>query len=323
MAHPPRRREDSYDDQGMLRIVSLIASATEIIHALDLGRWQVGRSHECDFPESVLGLPVCTRPAFRIDGDSAEIDRAVKAKLHSGASIYEVFGGVLGDLAPTHIITQTQCKVCAVSLEDVERELCQTLPSRPRIVALEPNCLDDIWLDIGRVAGACGVPERAAALVASLRLEMEAISDRALGAARRPSVACIEWQEPIMAAGNWIPELVDMAGGINLFGRPGIHSPWLNWQELAAADPDVIVVSPCGFSLERTAREMHWLTGREGWSQLKAVKGGHVYLVDGNQYMTRPGPRVAQSLRILAEIFHPDRFEPSLQGTAWVCSVPR
>lgn len=289
----------------MLRIVPLIASATEIVHALGLGHYQVGRSHECDYPESVLSLPVCTGPAFAVDGDSAEIDRQVKEKLRSAASIYNVFSSVLRELAPTHIITQTQCKVCAVSLDDVERELCQSLPSRPRLVALEPNCLNDIWADIRCVADACEIPERGRELVESLQAEMNVFSVEAIASENRPRVACIEWQEPLMAAGNWIPELVGLAGGVNLFGQPGHHSPWLSWEQLVSADPDRIVISPCGFPLERTQREMHWLTGRPEWPGLRAVRKGHVYLIDGNQYMTRPGPRVVKSLRILAEIFHP------------------
>src|SRR5579863_6724498 len=284
----------------MPRIVSLIASATEIVHALGLGEFQVGRSHECDYPASVANLPVCTRPAFPIDGDSAEIDRQVKDKLKAAASIYEVFGDVLERLQPTHIVTQTQCEVCAVSLRDVEKALCGGVSSGPALIALEPNALADIWADILRLAQGCGYGERGEALVAQLQRRMEAIAREAFSAASRPTVACIEWHEPLMAAGNWVPELIAMAGGENLFGAAGRHSPWMRWEELAAADPEIVVTTPCGFDIGRTRGEMHWLTARPGWNELRAVRESRVFLVDGNQYMNRPGPRVVESLRILA-----------------------
>jgi iron complex transport system substrate-binding protein len=302
----------------MPRIVSLIASATEIVHALGLGDSQVGRSHECDYPPQVKLLPVCTAPSFPVDGSSAEIDRLVKDKLAGALSIYEVFVPVLEQLQPTHIITQTQCKVCAVSLGDVERALADSLTTRPRIVALEPNTLADIWADIRRVASACGVSAAGEALVADRYPEMNRLVTQARAARSRPRVACIEWQEPLMAAGNWVPELVEMANAENLFGQAGAHSPWMSWEELAAADPDVIVCMPCGYDLDKTRAEMYWLTSRPGWNRLRAVQHHEVYLVDGNQYMNRPGPRVVESLQILAEILHPDAFQPTLQGTAWL-----
>ena len=301
----------------MLRIVSLIASATEIVHALDLMPSQVGRSHECDYPEQVRSLPVCTSPGFLVDGSSAEIDRRVKEKLANALSVYEVFPDILDRLQPTHIITQTQCQVCAVSLQDVERALNRSVSSRPKLVPLEPNTLADIWQDIRRVASACEVPERGESVVACLQERMNRISCTARQSPHRPRIACIEWQEPLMAAGNWAPELVELAGGVNLFGKAGIHSPWLDWKELADSDPDVIIVSPCGYDLSRARAEMHWLEQRPEWHSLQAVQRGNVFLVDGNQYMNRPGPRIVESLQILAEILHGDLFPPVLQGTAW------
>lgn len=300
-----------------LRVVSLIASATEILHALDLTRYQVGRSHECDYPPEVLDLPVCTSPGFSIEGSSADIDRRVKEKLANALSIYEVFAGVLERLQPTHIITQTQCKVCAVSLEDVERALNTSISSRPQIVSLEPNQLDDIWQDIRRVATACGVEQRGESVVSCLQKRIEDIAKQANQAVRRPRVACIEWQEPLMAAGNWVPELVELAGGVNLLGTAGRHSPWMQWADLIASDPDIVIVSPCGYGLERTRAEMHWLVERPEWARLRAVENGQVYLVEGNEYMHRPGPRVVESLQILAEVFHPDLFPPAFGGVAW------
>jgi len=302
----------------MLRIVSLIASASEIVNSLGLTPFQVGRSHECDFPEEIRGLPACTTPSFPIDGNSAEIDQQVKERVADALSVYEVFQPVLDQLQPTHIVTQTQCRVCAVSLEDVERALAGSVSSRPKLVALEPNCLADIWDDIRRVASACSVAPKGDEVVQSLQERTDRISLQAMSTSRRPRVACIEWHEPLMAAGNWVPELVELAGAGNLFGKAGLHSPWMSWNELLAADPDVIITTPCGFDLERTRREMYWLTERPEWSRLRAVAGGQVYLADGNQYMNRPGPRIVESLQILAEILHPEAFEPNLEGTAWL-----
>jgi iron complex transport system substrate-binding protein len=301
----------------MLRIVSLIASASEIVAALELSRYQVGRSHECDYPHGILALPICTSPAFPTDGSSAEIDQRVKRQIANALSVYEVSRELLDALQPTHVITQTQCRVCAVSLEDVERALTGWVTSRPKLVALEPNALADVWSDIRRVADACGIPERGEEVVRGLQAEMQQISKRAQAPKRYPRVACIEWHEPLMAAGNWVPELVEMAGAVNLFGEAGAHSPWMTWQQLVDADPDVIISMPCGFDLERTNAEMYWLTDGPGWRKLRAVETGQIYLADGNQYFNRPGPRLVESLKILAEILHPEAFAPSLEGTAW------
>jgi iron complex transport system substrate-binding protein len=301
----------------MLRIVSLIASASEILSTLHLTGNQVGRSHECDFPVEILALPICTSPAFPTDGSSAEIDQRVKQRVADALSVYEVSREVLDELQPTHVITQTQCRVCAVSLEDVERALAGWVTSRPKLVALEPNALADIWSDIQRVAVSCGVRERGEKAVDALQGKLREISARACHSPRRPRVACIEWHEPLMAAGNWVPELVEMAGAVNLFGQAGAHSPWMNWQQLVEADPDVIVSMPCGFDLARTCAEMYWLDRRPEWPKLRAVQTGQVYLADGNQYFNRPGPRIVESLRILAEILHPKVFEPALEGAAW------
>src|SRR5580658_6361491 len=305
----------------MLRIVSLIASASEILSTLDLTRDQVGRSHECDFPPEILALPICTSPAFPTDGSSAEIDQRVKQRVADALSVYEVSREVLDALQPTHVVTQTQCRVCAVSLEDVERALTGWVTSRPKLVALEPNSLADVWTDIRRVAASCGVGERGEETVANLQAKMRAISVRASTSPVRPRVACIEWHEPLMAAGNWVPELVQLAGAENLFGHAGVHSPWMTWQQLVEADPDVIVSMPCGFDLARTCAEMYWLDHRPEWRHLRAVKTGQVYLADGNQYFNRPGPRIVESLRILAEILYPREFQPSLEGAGWKAYV--
>lgn len=287
------------------RIVSLISSATEMVHALGEIDRLVGRSHECDFPEAIAGLPVCTRPSMPVSGDSREIDRLVKDRLRDAVSVYKVFPDVLERLQPTHILTQTQCEVCAVSLKDVQAALAAGVSSNPRIVALHPNCLADVWDDVRRVADALGVPARGEALIAQWESRMAAISRRALERPERPTVACIEWLEPLMAAGNWIPELVEMAGGVNLFGEAGRHSPWMKWEDLVAADPEVIVVMPCGWDAARAESEMHWLRDRPEWPHLRAVRNSRVHMVDGNRYFNRPGPRLVESLEIMAAILHP------------------
>ena len=300
-----------------MRIVSLIASSTEIVCALGLEEFLVGRSHECDYPPSVRGLPVCTEPKFRTDGSSAEIDRRVKEILEQALSVYRVDAARLEALQPTHIVTQTQCEVCAVSLQDVEEAVGTFLGSRPQIVSLQPNALEDVWKDILRVAEALGVSRRGQELVLRLRSRMTAIEERAQSLPRRRSVACIEWIDPLMASGNWMPELVKMAGGHNLFGEAGQHSPRLEWLEVEAADPEVILILPCGFDIARTRKEVPVLARKFGWKNLRAVQEGHVYLLDGNQYFNRPGPRLAESLEILAEVIYPEAFPFGHEGTGW------
>lgn len=308
----------SYSDKvNSLRILPLLPSATEIVHALGLGPFQVGRSHECNFPASVETLPVCTQPAMDTTGSSADIDRSVKQRLSTALSLYQVDSQTLASLRPTHILTQTQCQVCAVSLADVERALQNDLGVNAQIIALEPFELNDLWKDIHRIGQACGYSDQADRLVNSLQARMQAIADRAGTAATKPRVAVIEWLEPLMAAGNWVPELIAMASGVNLFGEPGRHSPWMTWDQLTSADPDIIVAIPCGFDLARTRREMYWLTQRPAWSSLKAVRNGKVFVCDGDQFMNRPGPRLVESLQIFAEILHPETFAPELRGTGW------
>ncbi|MDX2149119.1 MAG: cobalamin-binding protein [Bryobacteraceae bacterium] len=287
-----------------MRIVSLIASATEMVHALGLGACQVGRSHECDYPAEVSTLPLCTRPRFEVEGSAKEVDQRVRAALGDAASVYEVFDDVIERLQPDVILTQSQCRVCAVSREDVEAALAGRFGGHPRtVVALEPYSLECIWEDIRRVASACGVSGAGDELVARLQRDMD--SYRGAGGGAR--VAVIEWQEPLMAAGHWTPELVELVGAVNVDSA-----------DLSAADPDVIVVAPCGYGLEKTISEMHWLTERPEWPGLRAVREGRVYLADGNAYFNRPGPRVVQAVRILAEILRDERDS----GEGWMRFQP-
>lgn len=301
-----------------MRVVSLIASATEIVCALGARGELVARSHECDFPHDVEDLPALTRPKLDTKRDSLSIDRDVKRLLEQGLAVYEVDADRLKSLKPDVIVTQDQCEVCAVSLADVERAVCTWTDQATRIVSLRPDSLADAFRDFRNVAAALGRPESGEALVGNMKRRMAAIADQARGLGRRPRIACIEWIEPLMAGGNWVPELVEMAGGANLFGEAGKHSPWMTWEALAAADPDVILVLPCGFDIPRTAAEMGPLVQRAGWADLKAVREAQVYLADGNQYFNRPGPRLAESLEILAEILHPQAFPFGWEGKGWV-----
>ncbi len=301
----------------MSRIASLLSSATEIVCALGFESELVGRSHECDFPAAVKRLPPLTEPKFKVEGPSAEIDRSVKRIVSEALAVYRVDAAKLRELHPDVIVTQSQCEVCAVSQADVEAAVAAWTGARPAIVTLAPHALDDVFGDMERVAKALGAPERGAELTARLGRRMHAVAERAHGSKARPLVACIEWIDPLMAAGNWMPELVALAGGENLFGVRGEHSPWLKFDELAATDPDVIFIAPCGFGMERTAAELPALTKQDGWPRLRAVRERRVYLADGNQYFNRPGPRIAESLEILAEVAHPELFNFGHEGAGW------
>ncbi len=301
-----------------MRIVSLIASSTEIVHALGFGDQMVGRSHECDFPTQVTELPVCTGPKFRTDGTSYEIDQRVKAILQESLSVYRVDAEKLNELKPTHIITQAQCEVCAVSLKDVEEAACQIITSQPQIISLQPDSLADIFDDVRRIAKGLGVVPVGEMMVDQLKGRMDVVATKARELPNKPRVALVEWIEPMMAGGNWMPELIEMAGGINLFGEAGKHSPWMNWEDLVAAEPDIIVVSPCGFDIKRTMEEMHLISDRKEYAGLKAVKSGKVFVADGNQYFNRPGPRVLESLEMLAEMLHPEEFKFAHEGIGWI-----
>jgi iron complex transport system substrate-binding protein len=304
------------------RVVSLIASATEIVCALDARDLLVGRSHECDFPLEVTRLPSLTEPKFRVSGTSYDIDARVKAIVQEGLSVYRVDAERLEALRPDIIVTQDQCDVCAVSLKDIEAALCAWVGPKVEIVSLKPDALDDIWEDIARVARALGRERQGKRLVEELKARMARIAEQSGAARTRPRGAMIEWIDPLMAGGNWMPELVEMAGGENLFGVAGQPSPWLDWDEVVAADPDLILVHPCGFDLARTLLEMPFLERRAGWRELKAVQRDRIFVADGNQYFNRPGPRIVESLEMLAEIFHPNYSLPGMKGKAGCAIQP-
>lgn len=298
------------------RIVSLIASSTEMVCALGMGDHLVGRSHECDYPEWVKQLPQTTESKIDIEGKSYEIDQKVKAILQEGLSVYRVSAEKLNELKPDVILTQIQCVVCAVSEKDVIEASCQIIDSHPTIVSLNTNSLEDLWTDIQKVAEAIGVPARGVKLMADLKARMKKIADQSASLSK-PTVAFIEWVDPLMSCGNWMPTLIEMAGGKNLFGEAGKHSPWMKWEDLKKADPDFIIISPCGFDIARTKKELPALTEKPDWKNLKAVQNNKVYLADGNQFFNRPGPRLVESLEIIGEILHPEAFDFGHQNKGW------
>lgn len=300
------------------RIISLLPSATEIVAALGLVEHLVGRSHECDFPPGVEQLPICSSTKIPIHGSSYEIDERVKEIVAEGLSVYRVDTERLRQLQPDFILTQTQCAVCAVTPRDLEHALCTWIGAQPAILSLEPNDLGDVWNDIRRVGESLGVLQRADELIVSLTQRLAVIREKAAKAEARPTVAAIEWLGPLMAGGNWMPELIEIAGGRSLFAQGGQHSPWLEWQQLVDANPDVILLLPCGFKIAQTIADLGLLTENPAWSTLRAVQSGKIYLIDGHHFLNRPGPRLVESAEIVAEILHPDRFAFGHRGTGWI-----
>ena len=300
-----------------LRIVSLLPGASEMLAALGLSEAIVGRSHECDYPPEIQDRPVCTQARLNTKASSAQIDQDVNELLQSALSIYQIKTDVLQQLQPTHIITQDQCDVCAVSLEEVEQALASLIDIQPQIISLKPNVLADVLANIETVANAVQVDSRRLLEDLESRSKICQQKVRGLSISELPTVACIEWIDPLMTASNWIPELVRLAGGQPLFSAAGQPSARFTWETLVATDPDVIVFMPCGLDLNRTRTEALTLTKRPEWENIHAVKSGRVYITDGNAYFNRPGPRLVDSLEIMAEILHPEIFQYGYKGTGW------
>lgn len=300
------------------RVVSLLPSCTEIVCGLGMQALLVGRSHECNFPPEIAGLPVCTRSRIHSDAPSAVIDREVKQRLKDALSLYEIDVPMLRRLRPDIVLTQAQCEVCAVSLPEVEAALAGEIGCRPRIVSLSPKRFTDLWTDLQQVAEAVGVADGGREYVQTLKGRVADVIVRVFQLAKRPKVVCLEWLDPLMTAGNWIPDIVELAGGTNLLSSGGDRSPWIDWAAVSKANPDVIVIMPCGFDIARTRLELELLSGLPGWDELRAVKQKRVFVVDGDAYFNRPGPRLVDSVEILAEMFHPILFpKPSYEGKGW------
>jgi iron complex transport system substrate-binding protein len=302
----------------MKRIISLLPAATEIVCALGLEGNLVGRSHECDYPESIKHLRVCSEANFPDNLSSNEIDIKVKEILADALSVYTVKREVIKHLSPDVVITQAQCEVCAVSLKDVEEALDNYLDKQSHIVSLQPNKLDDIFTDIATVATALNVEAAGSGLIENLQERVDIIRHKLKYVESRPTVACIEWLEPLMVSGNWIPELVNLAGGNSLLAEAGKHSPFVQWDDILRSNPEIIVIMPCGFSIERTMREIDLLLNLPGFADMQAVKNNRVYIADGNQYFNRPGPRIVDSIEIMAEIIYPKLFNFGYEGSGWI-----
>jgi iron complex transport system substrate-binding protein len=301
------------------RIVSLLASASEIVAALGASSQLVGRSHECDFPPEIAAVPVLTRA--RVDGEmpSGEIDRGVRGLIDNALSIHALDASRLKELAPDIIITQTLCEACAVTPEDVDNALAEWTGSKPRVLALEPRGLGDVASDIFRIAAAIKREQEGLGLLTAIEKRFDAIVARVaeLEDHERLTVAALEWIDPLVGAGHWVPELIEMAGGISLTGKSGQASARIELADLAARDPDVIIVAPRGLDLRRARAEMAMLALRPEWRALRAVATRQVFLIDGGALVNRPGPRLAESLESIAEILHRQLFVFGHRGRYW------
>ncbi len=293
-------------------IVSLIASATEIVCALGLRERLAGVSHECDYPEDVCGLPVLSEPKVEPRLPGRDIDRAVRDLVREGLSVYRVRVEVLEKLRPDLIVTQDQCQVCAVSLKEVEAACSALTLKETRICSLHPESLSDILADFRRVGEAAGVPDRAAALARAFEARLDALS-RAVGGLARPRVACVEWLDPPMVAGGWIPEIAEIAGGEPVIVTKPAQFRAVTWEEIDAADADVVVLMPCGFTIRKTLEDLRDERIAAPVRRLRAAKEGRCFIADGNAHFNRPGPRIADSAEILGSLLHPDHC-PRRQG---------
>jgi iron complex transport system substrate-binding protein len=289
-----------------MRIVSLLPSATEIVAALGLTDYLVGISHECDYPEEIRDRPRVTRCEIHgSDLPSPAIDAWVRDTLAARGTLYTLDEALLGDLQPDLILTQQLCDVCAVNYGSVAA-FAATLPVRPRLINLEPSQLSDIYADIRLVAQACEVPGRGEVVIAGLQRRVESVVALVAQVANRPKCFLMEWIEPPYCGGHWNPELVHLAGGLDPIGRKGEPSRRVTWQEIQRADADAVLLACCGFGVERTLREAATLAGKRDWEALRAVREGHVYVADANTYFSRPGPRIIDSLEMLADALHPE-----------------
>ena len=296
-----------------MKIISLISSATEIVCKLGCSESLVGISHECDYPENILDLPVCSEPRLDINGTSLEVDNQVKSLLRKALSIYDLNESLISELKPDIIITQSQCNVCAVSLNDVQNALNKNLGINPTIISLEPKNLSDIFRDIKYLASKLNKDYIAAKIINSFEKEIVKLKSSKV---KKNTVACIEWIDPLMFAGNWVPEIVEIVGGKDLFGLKGEHSTWSKYEELFVKNPDKIIFMPCGYNIEKTKSEIKKICKMKEWYELKAVKSDSVYIADGSQYFNRPGPRLLDSIKIMDEILN-NKVPKNYIGRGW------
>jgi iron complex transport system substrate-binding protein len=292
------------------RIISLLPSATEILFALGLDDAVRAVTHECDYPNAALSKPHITRSLLAPNLSSGEIDAAVREQLVADAhSLYTIDRALLAEIDPTLIVTQRLCEVCAVAYDEV-LEAVRSLSRRPPVINLEPERLDNVLRDIEVVGVATRREAEAAALVASLRDRIERVRGTAALAATRPRVAFIEWLDPIFCGGHWNPELIAIAGGVDNIGKLGARSEQVAWERIIADQPEVMVIAACGFTEERARHDEPLLRALPGFAGLPCAQAGRVHFVDGAAYFSRPGPRLVDSLELLARLIHPDLFAP-------------
>ena len=303
------------------RIISLLPSATEILFALGLGEAVRAVTHECDYPAGALGKPHITRSLLAPDLSSGEIDAAVREQLGADAhSLYTIDRALLAEIAPTLIVTQQLCEVCAVAYDEV-LEAVRSLPQRPAVINLEPERLDDVLRDIETVGAATGRTGEAQSLVAALRQRIVAVGQAVAAAATRPRVAFIEWIDPIFCGGHWNPELVALAGGEDGIGAVGARSQQVAWEQVRAYEPEVMVIAACGFSEERSRHDEPVLRAYPGFAELPCARNVRVHFVDGAAYFSRPGPRLVDSLELLARLLHPECFGRDADATSHAASL--
>ncbi len=292
-----------------MRVVSLLPSATEIVCALGMDDALVAVTHECDYPPEALAKPHITRSLLKPNMRSGEIDAEVRTQLTADAhSLYSIDRALLAELAPDVILTQQLCEVCAVAYDEV-LEAVKSLPRRPRVLNLEPMSLGEVLADIQRVGDAFGIGETARTVVAGLERRVERVKEMVALAETRPTVGFIEWIDPIFCGGHWNPELVEIAGGYDPVGR--LHQPSVRvpWEQMRASQPEVMVISCCGFDEERTMEELPTLEALPGFDELPCARNGRVHVVNGSAYFSRPGPRLVDSLEILARLVHPELYD--------------
>jgi iron complex transport system substrate-binding protein len=285
-----------------MRIVSLVPNGTEILFALGAGDLVVGVSHECDYPEEARRRPILTGSALSPGMSAAEVDAAVSAQVGSGESLYTLDEAKIAELAPDLIVTQSLCPVCAVSTAQVDGAVAP-LPRCPELLSLDPHRLEDVFADIRRTGEVTGRAHEAEALVRSLEERLDRVR-RAVAGRPRPRVLALEWLDPPFAGGHWVPQMIDLAGGVDAVAAPGDPSRRLSWDEVAATDPDVLVVMPCGFDEAGARAQIDTVAGRPEWQALRAVREGRVYPVDANGCFSRPGPRLVDGIERLAALFH-------------------
>lgn len=293
-----------------MKICSFLPTATATVYALGLQDSLTGVTHECFFPPAAKEKPVVLRPAFDPEAHtSGEIDRLVSESLARGESIYRADVDLLRQIEPDLFLTQDICDVCAISYHEVE-EIRRVLGGRPRILALNPHSLGDMLEDVRRIASAAGVPERGAAVVAEMQARISRVAQRVAGRPR-PRVACVEWLDPLYCSGHWVPELVELAGGEDGLGVRHGDSCRMTWEQVVAYRPEVLVLMPCGFDVDRTVRESTLVRHLPGWESLPAVRSGRVWGVWGHKYFSGAGPYLIDGLELLAHLIHPDLFPGS------------